>query len=131
MKKKTFLWVVIGMILVTWVLFCLWTSITRRAQFDRIVGTKRNLSMFRAEIRSCKEKTGEYPSDLSAVFSNYPHFTINYLCDQMTQTRVSAVFDRGGGWFYNPSVGDLKLNSKPIIIWVVPPLYRTEDPSNW
>jgi hypothetical protein len=55
------------------------------------------------------------------------------LAEGETALKFSPVFDGMGGWYYNPTTGQLYPNYKKVRVWIWPPLllYRNEDPRTW
>jgi len=95
---------------------------------------REHLRMIRLVISWHKSKTGEFPKNLveAAREQHYPDgVLINSLDDTKCPIRVTNVFDRLGGWYYNPETGEVRANSPRVRIWTLPPFGRTQDPTVW
>lgn len=109
----------------------------------RVSSTRVFLEITKSRIKEYKEKRGEWPVSLSelAVFSkeNSNDKAIFPLYGEVISSRKGnslekEILDGSGGWYYNKSTGDVKINlTKPVRIYLKLYFgqYRNNIPSDW
>jgi len=110
---------------------------------DRVRRTKFNLIVARSRVKAYKETTGSYPiclAEIKEYAEKHPESNLGkrhfkeYLSIRKGNLKESADLNDTGGWYYNKTAGEVKINIiKPVKHYLT--FYfgeeRNEIPSDW